>query len=136
MTGRTQTSRRPITVRLYAIKLRQSNPRLGSEEPEVSDRILVTLRNSRMGLKQLSQLLRGLLEIITGQHVTQRQKRQQPNYRDNDYHDDHAWITEAFARNHECCSDVALPGTEGECPSGIDPRSPKHPAHAEAECNQ
>src|SRR6516162_3626929 len=34
---------------LYALKLHQFNPRLGSEESQVSDRILVALRNLRIG---------------------------------------------------------------------------------------
>jgi hypothetical protein len=40
------------------LKLHQSNPLLGSEEPEVRNKILVMLRKLRMGLNQLSQLLR------------------------------------------------------------------------------
>src|SRR5271166_6145003 len=38
----------------------------------------------------------------SGQGTRERHEDDQSDDRDNDYHDDHFWVAEALARNHEC----------------------------------
>ena len=95
----------------------------------------VVLRDLHVRQAHQSQPLRELPGAAIGQYVTYRHKRQQPHYCNDDYHDDHTWIAEAFARNHQSGGDVAFPGTKRQCPSRISTRSPERPAHTESQCN-
>ena len=94
------------------------------------------LRDLHVRQAHQSQPLRELPGAAIGQYVTYRHKRQQPHYCNDDYHDDHTWIAEAFARNHQSGGDVAFPGTKRQCPSRINTRPAEHPTHAEPQCNQ
>src|ERR1700736_3384416 len=69
----------------------------------------------------------------TGQRTRKRHEDDQSNDRDNDYHDDHLWVAEALARDHECGGNVALASTERHNPFCVGIRSAEQPTNPKAQ---
>ena len=56
--------------------------------------------------------------------------------RDDNDHDDHFWVAEALARNHECGGNVALASTERHDPFRVGVRSAEQPTNPKAQCDK
>jgi hypothetical protein len=76
------------------------------------------LGRPRAGMMQSHSLACRVGSTI-GQRTRKRHEDDQSDNRDNDYHDDHFWVAEALARDHECGGNVALAGTERHDPSRV-----------------
>src|SRR6266481_64760 len=63
----------------------------------------------------------------TGQRTRKRHEDDQSDDRENDYHDDHLWVAEALARDHECGGNVALAGTKRHDPFCVGVSSAEQP---------
>src|ERR1700736_1929775 len=67
-----------------------------------------------------------------GQRTRKRHEDDQSDDRNNDYHNDHFWVAEALARNHECGGNVALASTERHDPFCVSIRSAEQPTNPKA----
>ncbi len=74
--------------------------------------------------------------LYLGQRTRKRHEDDQSDDRDNDYHDDHLWVAEALARDHECGGNVALASTECHDPFCAGVRSAEQPTNPKAQCDK
>ena len=73
---------------------------------------------------------------MIGQRTRKRHEDDQSDDCDNDYHDDHFWVAEALARDHECGGNVALASTESHDPFCVGVRSAEQPTSPKAQCDK
>jgi hypothetical protein len=72
---------------------------------------------------------------MIGQRTRKRHEDDQSDNRDDDYHDDHFWVAEALARDHERSGNVALASTERHDPSRAGVRTAEQPTNPKAQCD-
>src|SRR6266536_6651655 len=68
-----------------------------------------------------------------GQRAGKRHEDDQSDDRNNNYHDDHFWVAEALAGDHERSGNVALAGAERHDPSCVGVRTTEQPTNCKAQ---
>ena len=71
-----------------------------------------------------------------GQRSRKRHEDDQSDDCDNNYHDDHFWVAEALARDHERSGNVALASTKRHDPSRVGARTAEQPTNPKAQCDK